>query len=283
MRRLLDRLLSAIAIAGALLALAVIGTVVSLVVFRGFPALSWQFLTEQVRSVGAEGGILYQLIGTLILMATAAAVALPLATGFGLFHQLYLAPGRTRRVLDSLLQALNGVPSIVFGLIGLAFFVQRLGMRKSWLAGGILLAVMILPTVTVAFLEKLRAIPPPTVEAAFALGLRRSQVGRSILLPQGAAGLLTGILLGLARAAGETAPIMFTAAVFAGATIPRGVVDSPVLALPYHIFVLAQDSFDPAMTRNLWGSATVLLFVVTTLSLIALPLRLRLHEEARRV
>ncbi len=282
MRRTIDRLLAVMAIIGTVAALGIIATVAGLVIVRGFPALSWHFFTEQVRSVGAEGGILYQLVGTLILMVTAAAISLPVAMGIGLFHQLYLSPGRLRRSIDALLQALNGVPSIVFGLFGLAFFVQRLGMRKSWLAGGILLAIMILPTVTVAFIEKLRAIPAATLEAAFGLGLGRPQVARSILLPQGAAGLLTGILLGLARAAGETAPIMFTAAVFAGATIPKGVIDSPVLALPYHIFVLAQDSFDPAVTRNLWGSAIVLLIVVTTLSLIALPLRLRLHEEARR-
>lgn len=283
MRRSIDRLVSAVAIAGAVFALSVIATVAGLVAFRGFPALSWQFLTEQVRSVGAEGGVLYQLVGTLILMVTAATISLPVAVGLGLFHQLYLAPGRARRTIDAMLQALNGVPSIVFGLVGLAFFVQRLGMKKSWLAGGILLGLMILPTVTVAFIEKLQAIPPATIEAAIGLGLRRPQIARSVLLPQGAAGLVTGLLLGLARAAGETAPIMFTAAVFAGATIPKAVVDSPVLALPYHIFVLAQDSFDPAMTRNLWGSAIVLLILVSTLSLVALPLRLRLHEEARRV
>jgi phosphate transport system permease protein len=108
-------------------------------------------------------------------------------------------------------------------------------------------------------------------------------VAWSLLLPHGAAGLVTGTLLGLARAAGETAPIMFTAVIFAGATIPNGIVDSPVLALPYHIFILAQDSFDPAMTQNMWGSAIVLLMLVTALSLVALPLRLRIHEEARRV
>ena len=282
MRRSLDRLLSVFAVGGAIASLTVIVTVAGLVIFRGFPALSWQFLTEQARSVGAEGGIFYQLVGTIILMITAATIVLPLALGLGLFHQLYLPPGRIRRAVDALLQALNGVPSIVFGLFGLAVFVQRMGMKKSWLAGGMLLAIMILPTVTVAFIEKMSAIPRSTIEAAFGLGLRRPQVARSILMPQGAAGLVTGLLLGLARAAGETAPIMFTAAVFSGATFPKGVADSPVLALPYHIFVLAQDSFDPAMTRNLWGSAIVLLVLVATLSLIALPLRLRLHEEARR-
>jgi len=283
MRRTLDRLFTAACLAGTAVALTALLTVVGLVIFRGAPAISWHFFTEQVRSVGAEGGIFFQIIGTMILISTAALISIPIATGIGLYHQLYLTSQRKRRSLDGVLHALNGIPSIVFGLFGLAFFVQALGMKKSWLTGGILLAIMILPTVTVAFVEKLRAIPPATIEAAFGLGLRRSDIARSILLPQGAAGLVTGALLGLARAAGETAPIMFTAVIFAGATLPKGVVDSPVLALPYHIFVLAQDSFDPSMTEKMWGSAIVLLMLVMALSLIALPLRLKIHEEARRV
>jgi phosphate transport system permease protein len=283
MRRAVNHLFTVVMIAGALLTLAVIGTVIGLVLFKGAPALSVQFFLEQVRSVGAEGGIFYQLIGTMILICTAAVIAVPIATGVGLFHQLYLRSPRARRSLEATLHSLNGVPSIVFGLFGLAIFVQMLDMKKSWLTGGILLAIMILPTVTVAFMEKVRAIPVATVEAAFGLGLRKNQIARTILLPQGVSGLVTGTLLGLARAAGETAPIMFTAVIFAGATVPTGIVDSPVLALPYHIFIMAQDSFDPAMTRNMWGSAVVLLMLVTLLSLVALPLRMRIHEEARRV
>jgi phosphate transport system permease protein len=282
-RRLTDRLFTLFAAAGAAGVLIVIVTVVGLVLFRGAPAISWSFFVEQSRSVGAEGGVFYHLIGTMILIVTAGAIAVPIAAGVGLYHQMYIRSDRGRRSLEALLHALNGIPSIVFGLFGLAFFVQLLGMKKSWLAGGILLAMMILPTVTVAFVEKLRAIPPASIEAAFGLGLRRNHIAWSLLLPQGAAGLVTGTLLGLARAAGETAPIMFTAVIFAGATVPNGIVDSPVLALPYHIFILAQDSFDPAMTTNMWGSAIVLLMLVITLSLIALPLRLRIHEEARRV
>jgi phosphate transport system permease protein len=101
------------------------------------------------------------------------------------------------------------------------------------------------------------------------------------VLPQSLGGLVTGLLLGLARAAGETAPIMFTATVFAGATWPAGIKDSPVLSLPYHIFILAQDSFDPAVSGKLWGTALVLLALVFGLSLLALPARLKVHEEAR--
>jgi phosphate transport system permease protein len=165
-------------------------------------------------------------------------------------------------------------------LIGFAFFFELLELEKSWLAGGMLLALMILPTLVVAFVEKLRAIPRDIIEAAFALGLRRGDVVRTVLLPQGASGLVTGTLLGVARAAGETAPIMFTAAIFAGATVPRAIADSPVLALPYHIFVLAQDSFDSNMRLAMWGTAAVLVLLVTCASALAIPLRLKIAEEA---
>jgi phosphate transport system permease protein len=118
------------------------------------------------------------------------------------------------------------------------------------------------------------------LEAAAGLGLTQSQIVWSVLLPQSWSGLITGSLLALARAAGETAPIMFTATIFAGATMPHGIKESPVLSLPYHIFILAQDSFDPAVGSKLWGAALVLLALVFSLSLLALPGRLKIHEEA---
>ena len=282
-RRLLDRGFTVMAATAASGALVVLFGLIGLVVVRGAGAIDWTFFTEQVRSVGAEGGVLYHIVGTIILITTAALVAVPVAAGAGVFMEGYLHHGSVRRLLESGLQALNAVPSIVFGLVGFALFFHYLEMGKSWLSGGILLGVMILPTVTLAFVEKLRSIPPATIEAAAGLGLRRSSIVRAILIPQAASGLVTGTLLGLARAAGETAPIMFTAVIFAGATVPKGITESPVLALPYHIFVLAQDSFDSAAVEKVWGTAIVLILLVLALSFIALPLRLKIHEEARRV
>ncbi|MGA7905618.1 MAG: ABC transporter permease subunit [Terrimicrobiaceae bacterium] len=187
---------------------------------------------------------------------------------------------RRRERLMVMLHVINGVPSILFGLFGLIVFVLFLGWGKSWLTGGILLGIMMLPTVAVALTERIRALPGKYLEAAAGLGLSQSQIVWSVILPQSFGGWITGSLLGLARAAGETAPIMFSATIFAGATWPRGIKESPVLSLPYHIFILAQDSFDPAAGAKLWGAALVLLLLVFSLSLIALPLRLRLHEEA---
>jgi len=144
-----------------------------------------------------------------------------------------------------------------------------------------LLGMMMVPTVAVSLSERIQALPSRYLDAAAGLGLTESQRIWSVILPQSFGGWVTGSLLGLARAAGETAPIMFTATIFAGATLPTGIKENPVLSLPYHIFILAQDSFDPATGEKLWGAALVLLLLVFSLSLAALPLRLHLHEEAK--
>jgi len=280
-RRLFDLVFTVVAALAAIGAVTLFLAILAVVVYRGFDALSWRFLVEDMRAAGAEGGIVYQIAGTFILVLTATLTAVPLAAGAGIWLAMYAKEG-ARRSFESVLHAVNGIPSIVFGLIGFAFFFDLLQWKKSWLAGGLLLALMILPTLVVAFVEKLRSIPRETIDAAFGLGLRRGDVVRTVLLPQGAAGLVTGTLLGIARAAGETAPIMFTAAIFSGATVPRAVADSPVLALPYHIFVLAQDSFDPAMRSGMWGTAAVLVVLVTCVSALAIPLRLKIAQEAAR-
>ena len=247
---------------------------------RGWPALSWQFLTEQIKLVGASGGIFYNLLGTGILLLTAFLTSSPLALGLALLHSVYLSHSRHRQKLALCLYLLNGVPSILFGIFGMIVFVHWFGWGKSWLSGGLLLGFMILPTVTVALMERISAIPEKYLHAAAALGLKPSRIIRSVILPQSLGGMVTGSLIGLARAAGETAPIMFTATIFAGATLPHGIRESPVLSLPYHIFILAQDSFDPAVGGKLWGAALTLLLLVMLLSLMALPARLKLHEAA---
>lgn len=281
MRKLKQTLLWLLTAGCALVSCGVLLLLVGAIAFRGLPAISWSFFTEQIRLVGASGGIFYNLIGTLILVGTALLVCLPIAFAFGLLCGVYGRHRPWRRHLLLLLYLLNGVPSILFGLFGLIVFVKYLGWGKSWLSGGLLLGIMMLPTVAVAFIERIESLPPKYLEAARGLGLTTPQVIWSVIVPQSLSGLITGSLLGLARAAGETAPIMFTATIFAGATIPHGIKESPVLSLPYHIFILAQDSFDPAVADKLWGTALVMVGVALFLSLLALPIRLRIHEEAR--
>ncbi len=248
---------------------------------RGLPAIDLAFLTTPSSGSGSEGGVLFEVVGTLILIGTALAASLPLAVGLALAATIYLPRPGLRRSALAALYAANAIPSVLIGIGGFVVFVHLFGWGKSWLGGGLLLGLMILPAEAVALIERIEALPRRYLDTAYGLGLTRGQVARSVVLRQSLGGLFSGALLGLARAAGETAPILFAAAVFSGAGIPEGLRESPVLALPYHIFVLAQDAFSPAGERHLWGAALVLLALVTSLSLIALPARLRAHEEAR--
>jgi phosphate transport system permease protein len=260
---MVDRLTTALGWLAGLVACALLVTIVTSVLSRGGAALSLAFVLESARDAGAAGGVADQILGTLLLVATAALVAAPLATALALAAGVYLSAPRSRSLRRALV------------------FVELFGWGKSWLAGGLVLGAMIVPTVAFARLERIDAIPPERLEAAAGLGLSLAARVRGVVLPQSRGGLLSGLLLGLARAAGETAPILFTAVVFSGARWPEGVRESPVLALPYHIFVLAQDSYDPAAITNLWGAAVVLLALVLGTSAVALPARLRAHEESR--
>lgn len=281
-RRVLDHAVTGAAAFCALLALGIVLLVLSGIAWRGGASLSWGFLVEPTRLAGAAGGVRYQILGTLILAGTALVVAAPFATGLALVHGVYLRKARTRRRLWLLLSTMNSVPSILLGLFGFIVFVRALGWGKSWLVGGTVLGLLILPIVAVTLIERIQALPRKYTEAAAALGMRPSQIVWSVILPQCSGGLITGLLLGLARAAGETAPVLFTATIFAGATLPAGIKESPVLTLPYHIFVLSQDSLDPAVQARVWGAALVLVFLTVGLSLAALPARLRMHAAAAR-
>jgi phosphate transport system permease protein len=279
-RRWTDRLVWLACALCAVAVAALLAGIAGALLWRGLPVLNAGFLIHPSSEAGAAGGVRDEIAGTLLLIATALAVAVPLATGLALVQAEYLRGALARRRLLVALYTANALPSILFGIAGMIVFSRFFGWGKSWLAGGVLLGLMILPTLSVALIERLRSLPPRYREAAAALGLSRAQTIWSVLLPQSLGGLLSGALLGLARAAGETAPILFAAAVFSGAGFPAGLRDSPVAALPYHIFVLAQDSFDPAVQAHLWGAACVLVGLVLGLSLLALPARLRAHEEA---
>ena len=268
-----------VALAGVLvvpLALVVAITVVALT--KGSVALHPGFWSTT--AFGASGGgIRGQLAGTVLLVGFAGLLAAPVGLALGLLIAEYAGPRAARR-LQTLTLTLGGVPSILLGLWGYWLFSSRLGWGKSWLAGAVTLAVIAVAPVALAVAATIAALPGDRREAALAVGLRRDQVVRSVLVPHAIPGLATGLLLGLARAAGETAPLLFTATVFSGApTLPEGIRHAPVTSLPTHIFTLAQDAADPAALRTAWGAALVLMAVAGLLVLLAVPVRRRV--EAR--
>jgi phosphate transport system permease protein len=250
------------------------------ILFKGLPGLSWNFLSSPMKEAGLSGGVLYQMAGTGLLIATALAVCVPLALAAAIASNGYLT-GPARRVFLLFLQLFHGAPSVLFGIFGYFLFAKFLGWGKSWLAGGIILGMMILPTVALACYEGMKRVPREYIENGKALGLGPAALVWSLWVPQSLSSLASGLLLGLGRAAGETAPVMFTAAVFSGATLPRGVADSPVVCLSYHIFNLAQEAYQAQALRQAWGAALVLTLITIGLSFAALPFRLRFHEEAR--
>ena len=273
-----DRAVTAARAVCVALPLLLLAGIVALLVARGGQALDPSFWLSD--AVGASGGgVRRQVVGTVLLVAAAGAVALPVGLGLGLVLGEYASP-RTVRALRTATLTLGGVPTILLGLAGFAVFSTALGWGKSWLAGSLVLAVVAVPVVALTTASRLDQLAPERREAALALGLSRSQLVRSVLLPHAWPAVLTGLLLGLARAAGETAPLLFTATVFAGAAaVPTGVVQQPVQALPTHVFALAQDAADPASLSAAWSSALVLVVLAGLLLLAAVPARRRL--EAR--
>ncbi len=260
---------------------ALLTALLGVIVWKGVSAISPSFLFTPARNFGAEGGILYQILGTLLLISVAALLCFPVALGTAIFRSEYLKSARLQRLSAALIYGLNGVPSIIFGVFGLIFFVNILDTGISWSVGSLVLAMMILPTVTLAAHQSMHSIPEIYRESAKALGLDKWQIIVRVLLPQSLGGATTGLFLGLARAVGETAPLMFIAAAFSGADIP-GSLWEPVATLPTHILELAQQATNPKALSNAWGASFVLICLVLALSAIGLFLRKKLQISGQR-
>ncbi len=247
-----------------------LGIILFDIISNGLPALSWEFLTESPRNLGREGGIGPAIVGTLYLIGGAILFALPIGIGAAIYLNEYTKGGRITEIIRAGADLLNGTPSIVFGLFGFAFLVLYLNMGVSLLAGMITLGLMILPTIIRTTEEALKSIPDSLREGSLALGATRWQTIWRTVLPPAVPGILTGTILSIGRAAGETAPILFTAVVFSKRFLPTSVTE-PVMALPYHLFILATNV--PGATQNQYGTALVLLLLVMGIYLIAIVIR----------
>ncbi len=240
--------------------------------WKGFQSVSLEFLTLPARNFGADGGILYQITGSVMLVFMAALLSFPIALGTAIYKSEYLKNDRLQRWSDILIYGLNGIPSVIFGIFGLILFVNLLNTGISWFVGSIILGIMILPTLVLTAYQSINSIPQHYRESGLTLGLSKWQVNTQILIPMGIHGAITGLLLGLARAIGETAPIMFIATAFSGAAIP-GSLFEPVASLPTHILALTQQATDPVALQNAWGASLVLIVLVGLFSISALFFR----------
>lgn len=266
-QRLGFALLAVVSLVVVLPILYVIGDIVA----KGAGALTWEFLTTMPRDGMKAGGILPAIVGTVLLVAGTAVVAIPIGVGGAIYLSEYARDTWWTRVLRLAIINLAGVPSVVYGLFGLGLFVIFLQFGTSVLAGALTLSIMTLPVIISTGEEALRAVPGEFRLVSASLGGTRWQTIRYVVLPQALPGIITGIILGLLRAAGETAPILFTAAAFFLPRLPRSPMD-PTMALPYHLYVISTQV--PGMPRHIqYGTALVLLILVLSMNAVAAAIR----------
>ena len=254
-----------------LLVIVPVGMVIVVILKNGLAAINWKFLTQMPRAGMREGGILPAIIGTFYLVLGAILFALPL----GLFAAIYLSEysrdNWLNRVIRLAIINLAGVPSVVFGLFGLALFVQFFKFGASILSGSLTLGVMILPVIITSSREALDSVPKSFREVSLSLGATKLQTIKYAVLPHALPGILTGTILGVSRAAGETAPILFTVAAFYLPRLPRSIFDQ-AMALPYHLYVLSTQVPNVASTIR-YGTALVLMTIVLLMNLVAIMIR----------
>ena len=261
-----------------LIVIAFLGIILYDIISNGIGALSWDFVTQSPKNLGRAGGIFPAIVGTFYLAGGAILIALPIGVFAAIYLTEYTREGKLTKIIRMGTDLLNGTPSIVFGLFGLSLLIFILGWPRCMLAGQITLAFMILPTIIRTTEEALKAVPQSLREGSYALGATRWQTIKRVVLPPSTPGIMTGAILGIGRAAGETAPILFIAVIFSSRFLPSSVFQ-PVSALPYHLYILATTV--PNSKGNQYGTALVLLIVVLMLYSTAILIRNHYRKKIR--
>lgn len=266
----------------SLFALISVGPVLAIIAYlfyKGGSALSWEFISAMPRQGMKAGGIFPAIVGTLYLIVGTIVFAVPVGTLAAIYLTEYATQGRLTRIIRLAIANMAGIPSIVYGLFGLGLFVLLMQMGTSLLAGSLTLGILVLPVVITAAEEALLSVPQAFRQASLALGATRWQTIRLVVLPNAVSGIITGTVLAVGRAAGETAAIMFTVAAFFLPTLP----DSPfsqAMALPYHLYTVSTQV--PGMPDEIkWGTALVLLLLVLCFTLSAALVRLRFRRKRK--
>ena len=269
----------AVALITAVAALVVIQVILVILylVINGIGAITWTFLSQPPTNGMTEGGIMPAILGTLILTLGTAIVTMPISIAAAIYLAEYAKDNRLTRTIRMAIVNLAGIPSIVYGLFGLGAFVLALQFGTSIIAGSLTLGIMTMPVVISTAEEALHAVPQQFRTVSFSLGATRWQTIRHQVLPHALPGILTGMILGLSRAAGETAPILFTVAAFYLPTLPRSLFDQ-TMALPYHLYVISTQV--PGMPLTIqYGTALVLLLITLSLTLVATAVRTSVRRQ----
>ncbi|RJO65539.1 MAG: phosphate ABC transporter permease PstA [Candidatus Omnitrophota bacterium] len=256
-----------------------VGLVVIIIISKGLPAINWQFLSDIPRQGMRSGGIFPAIMGTVYLVTGAIIFALPIGLLAAVYLSEYAKDNMLTRVIKLAIVNLAGVPSVVYGLFGLALFVVFFKFGASILSGSLTLGIMILPIIITASREALESVPYSFREVSYSLGASKWQTIRHTVLPNAIPGILTGTILGLGRAAGETAPILFTVAAFYLPQLPKSIFDQ-AMALPYHLYVISTQV--PNVNEKIrYGTALVLLVLVLCMNLVAILIRYQFRKRKK--
>ena len=256
-----------------------VGLIVIIIIQKGTPAINWQFLTDIPRQGMRSGGIFPAIVGTVYLVLGAVIFALPIGLLSAIYLSEYSKDNFLTRMIKMAIVNLAGVPSVVYGLFGLALFVVFFKFGASILSGSLTLGIMILPIIITASREALESVPYSFREVSLSLGASKWETIRHIVLPSAISGILTGTILGLGRAAGETAPILFTVAAFYLPQLPHSIFDQ-AMALPYHLYVISTQV--PNVEEKIrYGTVLVLLALVLFMNLVAMIIRYKFRKKKK--
>lgn len=252
---------------------AILFVILGFIVLKGAKVINWEFLTQAPTEGMTAGGIFPAIVGTLYLVAGSSLISFPIGIMSGIYMNEYAGNGKAVRFIRLMTNNLSGVPSVVFGLFGMALFVNTLGWGDSIIAGSFTLALMSLPLIIHTTEEALKSIDDSFRHGSLALGATRLQTIRRVVLPMAFPNIITGLILSVGRVSGETAPILFTVAAYFLPQLPGSIFDQ-CMALPYHLYVISTSGTDIEASRGMaYGTALVLILLVWVINLLANLLR----------
>lgn len=252
---------------------AILFTILGFIIIKGAGVISWDFLTKAPEEGMTEGGIFPAIVGTLYLVLGSSLISFPIGIMSGIYMNEYATNGKLIRFIRIMTNNLSGVPSVVFGLFGMALFVNAMGFGDSIIAGSLTLALLSLPLVIRTTEEALKSVDDSFRHGSLALGATKLQTIRRVVLPMAFPNIITGLILSIGRVSGETAPILFTVAAYFLPQLPNSIFDQ-CMALPYHLYVISTSGTDIEASRGMaYGTALVLIAIILIVNLLANALR----------